>query len=129
MRALYADDCQHCGMCCIYFGKFQINVESDGPQPPRKLVQIGRKVSLTPDGEHSEPSCNRWMRVIPDPLWAKGKLSRCVALTGTQGKDIRCSIYDDRPRGCREFDPGSDYCLRIREWGRLSPLVETYGAS
>lgn len=125
IRALYADDCQQCGMCCIYFaGKFRINVDDDGVQPPKKLVQIGPRINYPSGG-----GCNRWMRVMPDPFWAKGGFKRCVALKGQQGHKVECGVYEDRPSSCRSFDPGSDYCLQVREWAGRAPIPEQYGQS
>ncbi len=33
--------------------------------------------------------------------------NRCVALVGTVGVDARCSIYDNRPQVCRDYDPAT----------------------
>ena len=40
---------------------------------------------------------------------------RCVALTGTVGVSVGCSIYDHRPSACRAFTPGSPLCLEARK--------------
>jgi Fe-S-cluster containining protein len=40
--------------------------------------------------------------------------SRCVALTGKVGCDVKCSIYNNRPNACRAFVPGSTLCLEAR---------------
>jgi Fe-S-cluster containining protein len=39
---------------------------------------------------------------------------RCVALAGQIGCEVACTIYTERPGPCREFEEGSDACLRAR---------------
>jgi Fe-S-cluster containining protein len=39
---------------------------------------------------------------------------RCVALEGTVGKQVSCTIYDIRPEVCRKFKPGSPVCRMAR---------------
>ena len=43
-----------------------------------------------------------------------GGATVCVALRGTVGEAVTCAIYDDRPRGCRLFRPGSRICRIVR---------------
>lgn len=38
----------------------------------------------------------------------------CVAFQGKMGGPCRCTIYRKRPKICREFRPGSYYCLEAR---------------
>ena len=47
---------------------------------------------------------------------------RCVALTGEIGKQVSCSIYDQRPSPCREFDIEHAACNRARQRCGLAPL-------
>ena len=47
---------------------------------------------------------------------------RCVALTGDGiASPFRCEHYRDRPRSCRDFEPGGDACLEARRKLGLSP--------
>ena len=39
---------------------------------------------------------------------------RCAALEGTPGGPFRCTIYEDRPRTCRDFEAGGRHCLDAR---------------
>jgi len=39
---------------------------------------------------------------------------RCIALRGSIGRQVRCSIYDVRPRPCRRVQAGDPSCLRAR---------------
>jgi Fe-S-cluster containining protein len=41
--------------------------------------------------------------------------NRCVALTGEVGCNVGCSIYNNRPKACRAFVPGSALCYEARE--------------
>jgi Fe-S-cluster containining protein len=41
--------------------------------------------------------------------------NRCCALRGTVGQSVSCSIYQDRPRACQQFQPGSPLCLEARK--------------
>ncbi len=56
------------------------------------------------------------------------KNPRCIALTGEIGKRVACSIYENRPSPCREFniysadgEPSPD-CQKLRELNNLPPL-------
>lgn len=54
---------------------------------------------------------------------------RCVALEGSTGRQVSCSIYDRRPGPCRDFAPyaplgmGDDACDRARRRYGLPPLA------
>jgi len=37
--------------------------------------------------------------------------NRCVALAGTIGTNVKCSIYDHRPTACRKYEAGEKECL------------------
>ncbi len=47
---------------------------------------------------------------------------RCAALTGRLGERVACGIYEWRPSPCREFEAGSDACLRARARHGLASL-------
>jgi Fe-S-cluster containining protein len=48
--------------------------------------------------------------------------NRCSALVGggTPMEDYTCTIYDDRPRTCHEFERGGEHCLAARQKVGLS---------
>jgi Fe-S-cluster containining protein len=46
---------------------------------------------------------------------------RCEALSGRLGERIACGIYEWRPSPCREFEEGSDACVRARQRHCLPP--------
>lgn len=47
---------------------------------------------------------------------------RCVALKGEIGGAVTCSIYEQRPSPCREFDIEHDACRKARKLHGLPPL-------
>lgn len=49
---------------------------------------------------------------------------RCAALTGQVGERVGCGIYEWRPSPCREFEEGSDACLRARARHGLPALTD-----
>lgn len=66
------------------------------------------EMSLRPDLIVSDRGGRRMLRVLGD----------CAALV-RDGPRWRCAVYDDRPRVCRAFEPGSPACLEVRgELGR-----------
>ena len=46
---------------------------------------------------------------------------RCLALRGRIGKQVRCTIYADRPQACRRVEAGSELCRDYREARGLRP--------
>lgn len=41
--------------------------------------------------------------------------NRCIALCGTVGKSVSCSIYEHRPQACARFEKGSPLCVEARK--------------
>jgi Fe-S-cluster containining protein len=126
IRSLYAGECQSCGLCCIFYASrtFCMPIAADGIQPPKRLIQIGP--SLQKKHPHVSDT-TKYLRIVKDRIW-EGH-SRCAALVGVQHESIRCGIYESRPTACREFDPGSPECLRIRNWGYAEPVYDFYSVS
>lgn len=101
--------CLACGACCAYFrvsfywGEAEANgipVDLTVPVTPHRLAMRG--------SEQQPP--------------------RCVALQGSVGDCVNCSIYDRRPSPCRSVNPSwqngsaDDQCDKARRaWG-LPPL-------
>ncbi len=113
-------DCQSCGACCSHFfdedlsdlelpgirGKGLLIANKDVSKIPAKLVVIDI-IRLHNTKATLQESWLRGKRVIG--RW------QCRALKGTIGEKCSCSIYDVRPRLCREFEPGSEGCIAARE--------------
>ena len=49
-----------------------------------------------------------------DILGTRVENGQCVALEGTIGECVSCTIYEDRPAVCRTFEMASNDCLRAR---------------
>lgn len=106
--------CLSCGACCIVY----------------RITLPRSELDSTPGGEVptalTEPytattACMREHPEIP---------GRCIALTGTVGAQVSCSIYAHRPAACREFAPltllgrGDAACNEARRRCGLTPLDE-----
>jgi len=99
------DPCLDCGACCATYRVSFHWAEPDSRGLPDHLLE-----PLTP-AYACMAGTNR-----ADP--------RCVALDGQVGVAVRCTVYADRPSGCRELQPGEDKCLRARQRHALPPLAD-----
>ncbi len=99
-------DCQRCGACCCNPAVNEAEgtpfyVEVDNPRS--KLLSRAdlraRHVVDDPDGVPH-------LRLDPS--------GRCAALVGKLGRQVRCTVYPHRPRGCRRVEPGDAECLTAR---------------
>lgn len=89
-------DCRSCGGCCAYSDTWPEFIEdTDGDGIDDALIDMDRGM----------------MRCNGD---------RCLALVGEVGKDVSCSVYENRPSVCREFQPGTDGCKQVRKWFKLA---------
>jgi len=97
-------DCEKCGACCatfrvsFYWGETSAHAQGTVP------------IELT-------------SAISPHHVCMKGteqKPVHCVALTGTVGKEVSCSIYEQRSSTCREFEAGSEDCYKARSHHGLS---------
>lgn len=79
--------CMACGACCatykVCFSEDEIDNQAGGTIPSSMTVSMGSHRSAM-KGTEKRPR-------------------RCMALTGTLGVRVSCSIYEHRPRCCREF--------------------------
>lgn len=123
IRKVYADECLTCGICCVYYSQRPFGVPVQiADNAPRKLVQIGPRLKY--DGTDSSWSTNRYMRTEGLPaknFWGWIGFSKCAALKGKVGLNVRCGIYEQRPRACSDFDPGSPACIKARRWVNAPP--------
>ena len=84
-------DCMACGGCCAYSADWpEVRTQRDKGAlgPPAELV--------TEDG---------YLQTVKN---------RCVALEGTLGERVSCTIYDRRPQACRGCEVGSTSCHAAR---------------
>ena len=104
--------CLQCGACCAMFRASFYWTETD---------------DFTPGGVPSEMT----VRINDFVVAMKGTQRHppyCIALSGTIGEKVCCSIYEHRSSACREFEPswqsdrGDPRCNQARlAWG-LKPL-------
>jgi Fe-S-cluster containining protein len=91
-------DCQSCAACCRHaFERVTIS-------PQERLIELHPRLVR---------HCDGFFELTRSP-------EGCAALeqvdTGeADGDRYSCSVYDDRPRSCREFERGSRRCLEARE--------------
>lgn len=92
-------DCQRCGGCCAYSASWPVLMgERDGEGIPEDLID-----------------CGNWR------MQSYG--NRCAALEGEIGSKVACSVYENRPLVCREFEAGSEDCRMVRRRLKLDPLL------
>ncbi|MGZ8242528.1 YkgJ family cysteine cluster protein [Methylomagnum sp.] len=93
-------DCQTCGACCREaYDSVEISArEPVNKRHPELVLSFDTHRKLRRDG------------------------NRCAALSGgrTPHEAYACTIYEDRPRTCREFTLGSENCLDARRRVGLS---------
>jgi len=93
-------DCLACGACCHSFDVWLTPGDEDRFARSRTL----RSLTVLNDG----PPSLRWTFMRRDEQTGK-----CVALSG-ELRRCACTIYEDRPALCREFEAGSADCLEVR---------------
>lgn len=125
MVTVRENPCLTCGACCAFFRVSFYWGEAD------RAMGGTVPVNLTED-------LNDFRRCMKGTNSAR---PRCVALFGTIGKSVRCSIYPDRPTPCRKAgvdwensvieigDEELDRCDRARAALGLTPLSALLGGS
>jgi Fe-S-cluster containining protein len=101
-------DCLTCGACCQSLLCVGVR-PSDNVHPD--LVW-----DITAEANDGEIVVDRYLR-------RNGETLACVALEGTVGEKVACSIYDTRPVMCHHFDAGSDRCHAIRRAFGIEPFL------
>lgn len=103
--------CLTCGACCQSFRvEFAVyELDDMGGRVPAALTEPVNGSTCRMQGTGTVPI-------------------RCVALHGTVGQTVACSIYDRRPRPCAELEEGSYGCNKARARHGLPPLGEWHGA-
>ncbi|HET9626981.1 MAG TPA: YkgJ family cysteine cluster protein [Kofleriaceae bacterium] len=104
-------DCQTCGACCR---EAYHSVEVGRRDPVRKkqpqlVVDRGSYLEVQRAGDRCAALAGGTFEPVADPAGAAPRLTR-----------YHCTIYDDRPRTCRDFTLGSAHCLTARRRVGLS---------
>jgi uncharacterized protein len=107
------DECMTCGICCSHFRVSFYHGEVDDMPFGKVPADLTEKLNDT-------RACMKG---------TNQKIPRCIALTGEIGKNVSCSIYENRPTPCREFNifdavgnPNPD-CQKLRASINLPELV------
>ncbi|OIQ83555.1 flagellin N-methylase [mine drainage metagenome] len=99
-RRPMSNDCLRCGLCC--FSTLDTYVRVTGEDWARL-------------GDEAE----RWARFVGNRAYLRMKDGHCAALELRRGVDgapvYFCTIYERRPRICRELERGSPVCEAERE--------------
>lgn len=85
-------DCQSCGACCCFKWSWPVlrKDRSDATGIPKDMLREDYPLMKTTN-------------------------NRCIALAGTVGKSVRCTVYENRPVSCQKFIAGSTLCKEARE--------------
>ena len=100
-----AVDCRTCGACCRE-AYHSVTVSVRDPvvwQEPDLIVRHGARFEIRREG------------------------ARCAALAGEARGGYTCTIYENRPRPCREFAAGGRHCLDARRRVGLSAKPQLHG--
>jgi len=81
--------CMSCGACCVVYRASFYWAECDDATEGGVPVEMTEKIT----------AFRRAMRKSGHPD------GRCIALSGTPGQNVRCTIYERRPSVCRNFEP------------------------
>ncbi len=104
--------CLDCGACCSYFRIYfpaKERKENGGFVPIDTSMLYNKKTAYMKGTEKF-----------------KGK---CIVLTGEIGKHVSCSIYENRPNVCRDFQVilydgrQNPRCIRARKYVGLKPYL------
>ena len=106
--------CMSCGACCIAFRASFYWAEGDD------TMEGGVPVHLT-------VNVNAFRRAMRRTNFQD---QHCIALRGTPGQKVQCTIYEHRPSVCRNFEPSSksginnSRCNKARAIFGLEPLYQ-----
>jgi Fe-S-cluster containining protein len=99
-------NCVECGACCASFRVdfHPSDGEAQGGRVPESLYdELNVSIARMRGTDDAQP--------------------RCRALRGRIGEQVSCFIYDERPDPCREFEAGSEACLRARRRHGLAEVA------
>ena len=121
IRREYEKKCLSCGACCSYYAWFPKRIYAEDGElanDPHYTFKARERVKwVYPDGSsYTEIRESLFLRRKKVAGWW-----HCIALEGHVGQEVKCGVYDKRPSACRNFQPGSEMCLRAREWAGLEP--------
>jgi Fe-S-cluster containining protein len=97
-------DCTRCGACCFNPPEnvregYVDYIEVAPRDELRQRADLVRRYAVEREGRLH-------LRILDD--------QRCIALAGSLGRRVRCTIYHVRPSPCRRVQAGSELCDRYR---------------
>ncbi|HEY8559421.1 MAG TPA: YkgJ family cysteine cluster protein [Pyrinomonadaceae bacterium] len=101
-------DCVTCGACCM--AMLAVGVR------PHETTGTENFWEITVKGEKDEILVDRFLRRDPETFY-------CAALEIVNNEKALCSIYNDRPKMCRDFEAGSDKCHALRRAFGYEPFL------
>ena len=117
--------CQDCGACCRE-AYHSVTVSMRDPvvwKQPALIVRHGHRFEIRREKDRCAALEDR--RHLPVVSSSGGARGESLAEPGGGASDGRptfaCSIYEDRPRPCREFEAGGRHCLVARRRVGASP--------
>lgn len=123
-------DCQSCGLCCVYtFAEVDPHLPKVGdehPAPWRGYVEVEFTAGVRYNDELLDEfeDCGVTWTCMRMEIPEGQNQPQCVALRGTLGVRVECSVYDGRPTCCRDFEPGSSACRKARRRAHNLGLVQ-----
>ena len=90
--------CQTCGACCTHFRDYEVDQRFD---PNFEFLR---------DRDYLKPPVSVGKFLIGKYTMKTDKNKRCIALKGTVGVSVSCSVYENRPEICRQFEARSKGC-------------------
>ena len=129
-------DCRECGACCLSLDEdlhHWVTLEKgDREQLPERALPwvLNINESLADQGIFSI-GADEGIRTKPGAVrtgsGALKPVKICSALVGLVGGQCVCTIYDQRPRRCRDFKNGSILCFEARKSVGLEMLEAANG--
>jgi len=98
-----ASPCLDCGACCASFRVSFYWSEAEARGVPEGLTE----------------QVNSWFGCMAGTNCAQ---PHCVALNGTIGQQVSCTIYTQRPHPCREVEAGDSQCNKARARHGMAPI-------
>lgn len=100
-------ECVKCGACCASFRVSFYWGESSAHEQGTVPAELTTAIS-------PHHVCMKGTKIKP---------VHCIALIGEVGRDVSCSIYEQRSSTCRQFEAGSEDCAKARKIHGL-PVME-----
>ncbi len=101
-----SQECIKCGACCASF-------------------RVSFYWGETSAHEQGSVPAELTTAISPHHVCMKGterKPVHCIALMGEVGREVSCSIYEQRSSTCRQFEAGSEDCAKARKIHGLPEL-------